>query len=63
MSAMPRLTLRSRRSHKPALAHAQPKVKQDDNDKSEADDRRTPALVVDALDVAALADLVDAPYV
>ena len=60
---MSRLTVRSRRSHKPAFAHAQPKVKHDDHDKPETDDRRTPALVVDALDVAALADFVDAPDV
>lgn len=60
---MATLTLRSRRSHKPASVHAQRKVNQNDCDESDTDNRRTPALVVDALDVATLADLVDAPDV
>jgi hypothetical protein len=52
-----------RRSHKPTSAHAKPKVDQDNNDKTNTNDRRSPALVVNALDVATLADLVDAPDV
>lgn len=60
---MAMLTFGSRRSHKPASAHTQRKVNQNNYDESDTDNRWTPALVVDTLDVATLADLVDAPDV
>lgn len=63
MSTTTMLALRSWRSHKPASAHTQRKVNQNDYNESDTDDCRTPALVVDALDVATLADLVNAPDV
>ena len=63
MATMAMLTLRSWRSHKPASVHTQRKVNQNNYDESDTDNRRTPALVVDTLDVATLADLVDAPDV
>lgn len=54
---------RARLSHEAAFANAQRKVNQNDNDQTDTNDSRAPALVIDALDVAALADLVDAPDV
>jgi hypothetical protein len=55
--------LRPRQRNKTAHTHTQAKVKKNDKNKTNRDNRRTPALVVDALDVPALADLVHAPDV
>lgn len=51
----------TRLSHESTCAHTQSKVNQNDDDKTNADNSGTPALIVDALDVAALPDLVYAP--
>lgn len=51
----------TRLRHEAAGAHAENKVNQNDDYQTDTDDSGTPAFVVDALDVATLADLVHAP--
>lgn len=49
--------------NEPGLSHPQSKIDHNHGDKANADDGRSPFLVVDALDVASFADFVHAPDV
>lgn len=50
-------------SHKSTSAYPHPKVKQNNHNKTDANNSRTPFLIVHALDIAAFANLVHSPDV
>jgi hypothetical protein len=51
----------TRLCNKSTHANPQTEVNENDDNKTDRDNSRTPALVVNALDIAALADLVNTP--